>query len=383
MKEQSLCLGLLQGALVELWRVVESVPGSREVSSQSREEVEDDDVDEVKHTVKVFFTASSGVPHIPEVMAVALINDVQAGYCDSKIKTALPRLDWMERLKDGDPKYWQWYTRECTVHQQLFKDEFHHFKKRLNQTGGLHILQRLSSCEWDEETGKINGFHQYGYNGEDFLVFHLETQTWIAPKPQSVMTKHLWDRDNTKNDFWKNFIERVCIDSLHKHLKYGRSSLMRTELPSVSLLQKTSSSPVSCHASGFYPDRASLFWRKDGEELHEGVDHGEILPNHDGTFQMSVDLDVSSVTPEEWSKYECVFQLSGVKEDVTKLNKAVIITNEGSPVHIYVIVAVVVFALALIAATGFMVYRKKKAAKCPPSPDSGSELSEKLNPQPI
>ena len=102
------------------------------------------------------------------------------------------------------------------------------------------------------------------------------------------------------------------------------------ELPSVSLLQKTPSSPVSCLATGFYPHRASLVWRKDGEELHEEVDHGEILPNHDGTFQMSVDLDVSSVTPEDWSRYDCVFQLDGVTEDiVTKLEKDRIRSNWG------------------------------------------------------
>ncbi|XP_049895773.1 major histocompatibility complex class I-related gene protein-like, partial [Epinephelus moara] len=105
---------------------------------------------------------------------------------------------------------------------------------------------------------------------------------------------------------------------------------LSADLPSVSLLQKSPSSPVSCHATGFYPNSAMMFWRKDGEELHENVDRGEILPNHDGSFQMSSDLNVSSVSPEDWKKYECVFQLSGVKEDiVTKLNKAVIRTNRG------------------------------------------------------
>ncbi|XP_031150534.2 major histocompatibility complex class I-related gene protein-like [Sander lucioperca] len=100
------------------------------------------------------------------------------------------------------------------------------------------------------------------------------------------------------------------------------------EVPSVSLLQKSPSSPVSCHATGFYPDRAMMFWRKDGEELHEDVDLGEILPNHDGSFQMSADLDLSSVPAEDWRRYDCVFQLSGVEDDiVTKQDKAKIRTN--------------------------------------------------------
>lgn len=102
------------------------------------------------------------------------------------------------------------------------------------------------------------------------------------------------------------------------------------ELPSVSLLQKTPSSPVSCHATGFYPDRVMVFWSRDGEELHEDVEHGELLSNPDGTFQMSVDLDLSVVKPDDWSRYTCVFQLSGVEHDiVTKLDPSVIKTNWG------------------------------------------------------
>ena len=94
----------------------------------------------------------------------------------------------------------------------------------------------------------------------------------------------------------------------------------------MSLLQRTPSSPVTCHATGFYPDRALIFWRRDGEEIHEDVKHGEILRNHDGSFQMSVHLNVSSISPADWSRYDCVFQLSGV-QNVTKLNKDAIRTN--------------------------------------------------------
>lgn len=91
----------------------------------------------------------------------------------------------------------------------------------------VHILQRFSRCEWDEETEEVNGFHQYGYDGEDFLTFNLETQTWIATKPQAVITKHLWDKDKFNNDFWKKFLKQVCVDCLKMHMSYGRSFLLR------------------------------------------------------------------------------------------------------------------------------------------------------------
>uniref|UniRef100_A0A3Q1CNE3 Ig-like domain-containing protein n=1 Tax=Amphiprion ocellaris TaxID=80972 RepID=A0A3Q1CNE3_AMPOC len=284
----------------------------------------------VKHSFSGIFTASTGTSNLPEVVAVALVNNIEASYCDSKIEKAIPKQDWMENLRDGEPEYWKEYAQDCAVNRLFFEEQFHILKRRLNQTTSVHILQKVIGCEWDDETETSHGYQHYGFDGEDFLVFDLKTLTWIATKPQAVITKHYWDRQKTTNDLWKYYLTQVCVDWLKKHLKYGRISLMRTDLPSVSLLQKTPSSQVTCHATGFYPDRADLFWRKDGEELHEDVDKGEILPNHDGTFQMSVDLKISSITPEDWKKYDCVFQLSGVKDDIiTKLDKSVIRTNQS------------------------------------------------------
>ncbi|XP_068432165.1 major histocompatibility complex class I-related gene protein-like [Clinocottus analis] len=151
-----------------------------------------------------------------------------------------------------------------------------------------------------------------------------------APKQQAFATKLRWDTEKARLEYNKYYYIHKCPDWLKNYVHYGRSFLQKTELPLVSLLQKSPSSPVCCHATGFYPDRASLFWRKDGEELHEDVNHGEILHNHDGTFQMSVDLNLSSVPAEDWRRYECVFQLSGVEKDsVTRLDEAVIRTNAG------------------------------------------------------
>ncbi|XP_035849287.1 major histocompatibility complex class I-related gene protein-like [Sander lucioperca] len=188
----------------------------------------------------------------------------------------------------------------------------------------------MYGCEWDDETLEVSGYDQYGYDGEDFIVFDLKTESFIAPKPQAVITKHKWDNDKAQIAQRKHYLTQHCPEWLKKYVNYGRSSLLRTEVPSVSLLQKSPSSPVSCHATGFYPDRVLMFWRKDGEELHEDVVVGEILPNHDGSFQMSVDLDLSSVPAEDWRRYDCVFQLSGMKKDIfTKLDEAVIRTNRG------------------------------------------------------
>ncbi|XP_049891166.1 uncharacterized protein LOC126384249 [Epinephelus moara] len=313
------------------------------------------------HSLQLFYTGSVRVPNFPEFVAVVMVDEVEVIYCDSNIPGAEPKQDWMKKLLKDDVKHMDWYNDECRHSHSFFNTTIESLMQQFNQTGGVHTFQRMFGCEFDYETRKVYGFNQYGYDGEDFIALDLKTDTWLAPKPQAVPTKHKWDNDKTGFAAIKTYLTQHCPDQLKKYVQYGRSSLLRKDLPTVSLLQKSPSSPVSCHATGFYPDRAMMFWRKDGEEIHEDVDYEEILPNQDGSFQMSVDLNLSSVPPEDWEKYDCVFQLSGVKEDiVTKLDEAVIRTNWGeSHVGPIIIRAVgVLLLLALVYAGCFICKRK-------------------------
>ncbi|KAM9384602.1 major histocompatibility complex class I-related gene protein-like isoform 5-T8 [Pholidichthys leucotaenia] len=334
----------------------------------------------VKHSLQYFLTTSSGVPGFPEFVAVGIVDGQQTEYYDSEIKKVIPKQDWME--KNVEPEFWERQTQNVIGFQQTFKVGIDILKQLFNQTGGIHLIQVMSGCEWDDETDVKKGYMQYGYDGEDFFTLDLKTESWITATPQAVIIILQWDKNKGLMSFLKNYLNHECVDGLKKFVNYGRDSLMRKVLPSVSLLQKSSSSPVTCHATGFYPDKAELMWRKDGVELHEEVDKGEILPNHDGSFQMSVDLKLSSVSAEDWDKYDCVFQLSGVKEDrITKLDKKVIRTNERNDLTtttIIIVVAAVV--LAVIAVVGFIFY-KKKTEKCPPSPAVNPEIQQQMLPR--
>ncbi|CAL8393989.1 unnamed protein product [Boreogadus saida] len=152
------------------------------------------------------------------------------------------------------------------------------------------------------------------------------------------------------------------------------------ERPRVSLLERSPSSPVVCHATGFYPDRVVVFWRRDGQELHEQVDPGEVLPNHDGTFQVSVGLNLTAVPQEDWGRYECVVQLKGIEEISTPLDPALIRTNwvykSGITIPIIIGFVVLLLAAAAAAAVAVFVYKKRNGS------DTSSENTEGQNPAP-
>ncbi|XP_026021424.1 class I histocompatibility antigen, F10 alpha chain-like [Astatotilapia calliptera] len=260
-------------------------------------------------------------------MAVAEVKRTEFGYCDSSKKILETRQDWVQKTLYNDKAQLDSYNELCfAILPYVFRKWISKWQQLASQSEVVNTLQMMEGCEWDENTGE------------------------------------------------------TCPDWLKKYLKNGNSTLLRKVLPSIFLLWKTPSSPVSCHATGFYPQRALMFWRKDGVEIHEGVDPGEILPNNDGTFQMSVGLNVSSVTPEEWKRYECVFQFSNAEDSIiTNLNKTVNWRKNRirHDQKILIIAAAVVLVVIIVAVTVIAIH-KMKEGRCPSSsPHNTIELSER------
>ncbi|XP_054623386.1 class I histocompatibility antigen, F10 alpha chain-like [Dunckerocampus dactyliophorus] len=340
----------------------------------------------VIHKLNYLTTASSTVKYIPGFVEVRCVDEVEIFYYDSNTRKAEAKQDWLKKYTAFgiEMYYWQGQVRNAADNEKVYQYYIEIAKELFNQTGGVHILQVMYGCEWDDETDEVKGWFQAGYDGEDIISLDMKTWTWTAAKPQAVSIKYLWDGDKAELDYHKDYYTNYCPYCLKNYVNSGRKVLMRTELPEVFLLQKTPSSPVSCFATGFYPNRVALFWRKDGEELHEDVEHGELLPNHDGTFQLTVDLNVE-VTADVEGKYECVFQLSGVKEDmVTKLERRSILSNANHEDHgsvaVAATVAVVTVVVVLLAAIIIVKCRKNRQANHDPAArDGGSELSECLS----
>nr|BAA82711.1 MHC class I [Oncorhynchus mykiss] len=338
----------------------------------------------VTHSLKYFYTASSEVPNFPEFVVVGMVDGAQMVHYDSNSQRMVPKQDWMNKAAETLPQYWESQTGNCKGQQQTFKANIDIVNQRFNQSGGVHTFQLMYGCELGDD-GITRGDFQLGYDGADFLSLDKSTLTWTAANQKAVITKLKWDATGAEANFQKNYLENTCIEWLKKYVNYGKDTLERKVRPSVSLLQKTPSSPVTCHATGFYPSGVMVFWQKDGQEQHGDVEHGEILQNDDGTFQKSTHL---TVTPEEWknNKYQCVVQLAGIEDDITKvLIESEIQTNFGKtnrgsndPNTIGLIIGGVI-ALLVIIVVGVVIWKKKNKKGFVPAStsDTDSENSGK------
>ncbi|XP_048057874.1 DLA class I histocompatibility antigen, A9/A9 alpha chain-like [Megalobrama amblycephala] len=321
-----------------------------------------------KHSLKYIYTSVSGDKNFA---STGLVDDVQFMYFDINTKKASPKTEWVKQNEESD--YWGFQTRSLKEQHQWILSTI------WTESAGEHTYQITYGCEWNDETGKTNVFRQYGYDGEDFLFMDMKRDKWISPMRQGFSLHKRCDNETIRFNYWKNYLEMDCIDTLKKLLKLGKSSLEKTVSPQVSLLQTNSSSPVLCHVTHFYPSDITITWMRNGQELYKDVKVGKLLPNEDGTFQKTVILQTE---PEEWRKNEfsCVVEHQSKTFRKTLTEKEIRTNNEtAAPVDVTVVVVPVVTLslLLIISVIVYLVYQRKlKSGYVPAKPSpSGSESS--------
>ncbi|XP_069055122.1 class I histocompatibility antigen, F10 alpha chain [Lepisosteus oculatus] len=331
----------------------------------------------VTHSLRYFYTGTSGMTNFPEFVTVGLVDGQPFTYYDSNIRRETPRQDWMAKSVGAD--YWESETQNSIGTEQVFKANIETAKKRFNQTGGVHTWQNMYGCELDDD-GTTRGFYQFGYDGADYISLDKSTLTWTAANQRGMTTKLKWDPLTAENQRLKAYLENTCIEWLKKYVGYGRETLLRTERPQVSVSHKDSGSggyEVTCLATGFFPKDVTVSWQRDGQELHEDVESGEVVPNGDGSFQVRKRLTVRAGEKDKY-QYSC-------RVDHKSLNPGEEVVRTWVPpssnllVIIGAVVGVLLVLVAVFAGAFFWKKRgdKKSYSSAPTHDNSSSGSSEK------
>nr|QHB49876.1 MHC class I antigen [Ctenopharyngodon idella] len=320
------------------------------------------------HSLKYVYTGVSRGIDFPEFTAVGMVDDGQFMYFDSNSMKAVPKTEWIRQNEGAD--YWDRQTQVLIGSHQTFKDSIQIAMERFNQSKGVHTWQKMYGCELNDD-GTTQGFYQYAYDGADFVSLDKNTLTWTAANPQAVITKHKWEATAVAEQN-KVYLENTCIEWLKKYVAYGKDTLERKVSPQVSLLQKDPSSPVTCHATGFYPSGVTITWQKNGQDHDEDVDLGELLPNEDGSFQRMSTLNVG---PDEWknNRFSCVVEHQD--KTIRKTEDDIITNFDSVPIAIIVGAVAAVVLVIVIGVVGYLVYQRKKGFKPVSASDDGSNSS--------
>ncbi|KAK6470091.1 H-2 class I histocompatibility antigen, partial [Huso huso] len=316
------------------------------------------------HSYWYMYTGITEGNNFPEFVVVGGVDDIQLNYYDSDTKEVIPK---HQIMKDAaDPDFYKRNTQNFDATGAVFKENVKIAMKRFNQTNGVHTVQQMYGCELDDDRTK-RGFFQYGFDGKDFISFDKDSLTWTAPVQQAVITKHKWDADRAWGQQTKAYLETECIEWLQKYIQYGRETLERRVPPAVTLHQRkargSADTEVLCHVTGFFPRAVEVTWVRDGrDQLDEGVQSGEVLPNQDGTYQLRKILTVSS-EEQKGHSYSCQVDHASFTEKQNYIwdpNMRSSDGNEGGP-PIGIIAGVIVGVLALAAVIiGVVIWKKKQ-----------------------
>ncbi|XP_053150097.1 major histocompatibility complex class I-related gene protein-like isoform X2 [Hemicordylus capensis] len=289
----------------------------------------------------------------PNFFSVANLDGYLASFYDSNTRRIVPRASWMKNLEEDSPDDWGLLTQRALIGELRFKGNLMNLQKYYNQSAGLHILQRVIGCELPED-GRRVGYHQYGYNGRDFISFDKETLTWTAADTQAQMAQRKLDTDLARSRNIKFWEENQCIEELQKFLEYGKGALSKNEPPVVKVRRKAGYDgweTLICRLYGFYPKEIDATWRKDGEVWEQDTFRGFVSPNSDGTYHTWLSIQID---PKERDHFRCHVEHDGLPEplDLAWEESATGWSRVG------VILGVILGILAVLLAVGIIFYFK-------------------------
>nr|AAB97349.1 MHC class I antigen [Triakis scyllium] len=316
------------------------------------------------HSLRYFYTSMTPISGLPEFVAVGYVDELEFVHYDSDMKKMIPRQRWM--AESVGPDYWERNTQNLRGSEQTGKVDIQTLMTRTNQSGGIHILQRMYGCELRED-GSTGGFFRDGWDGKDSIVFDKEHLRWIAVGQWDVLTKEKWDKDQGLNQQWKGYLEGICIEWLKKYLRYGERQL-RPAAPTVSFTRLGDSKKLSCVATGFYPQSIELKLHRDQAAADVPYSSG-VRPNHDGTYQMEKQTDFE---PSDPAKFSCEVDHAGLSQKLVVFYEPK--ADSMLPVIIGIVIAVLV--LVALAVVGVVLYRKKAGQKPGYNPAKTSDRGE-------
>nr|ARR31591.1 MHC class I antigen [Chlorocebus pygerythrus] len=269
------------------------------------------------HSMRYFDTAVSRPGRgEPRFISVGYVDDTQFVRFDSDAESPRmePRAPWVEQ--EG-PEYWEGQTRIAEAQAQTDRESLRNLRGYYNQSeGGSHTLQRMFGCDLGPDGRLLRGYHQYAYDGKDYIALNEDLRSWTAADMAAQNTQRKWEAAGAAEQD-RAYLEGECLEWLRRYLENGKEMLQRAEPPKTHVTHHPVSdheATLRCWALGFYPAEITLTWQRDGEDQTQDTELVETRPGGDGTFQKWGAVVVPS---GEEQRYMCHVQHQGLLEPLT------------------------------------------------------------------
>ncbi|XP_036076156.1 patr class I histocompatibility antigen, A-108 alpha chain isoform X1 [Rousettus aegyptiacus] len=312
------------------------------------------------HSLRYFYTAWSRPGHgEPRFVTVGYVDDTQFSRFDSDAasRRAEPRAPWMEQVAQEDPQYWDQETQRSRDSAQTMRVNLRTLRRYYNQSeAGSHTLQDMYGCDMGPDGRLLRGYHQFAYDGADYLALNEDLHSWTAANAAAQITRRKWEEVGAAESY-RAYLEGECVEWLLKHLEMGKETLQRADPPKAHVTHHPISDnavTLRCWALGFYPEEITLTWQRDGEEQTQDMELVETRPAGDGTFQKWAAVAVPS---GEEQRYTCHVQHEGLPQPLT-------LRWEPPPpatIPIVAIIAALVLLGAIGAVFGAAMWRRKRS----------------------
>uniref|UniRef100_G3U9S3 Ig-like domain-containing protein n=1 Tax=Loxodonta africana TaxID=9785 RepID=G3U9S3_LOXAF len=317
------------------------------------------------HSLRYFHTAVSRPGRgEPRYIEVGYVDDTQFVRFDSDAANPRmePRAPWMEQ--EG-PEYWDRNTQNAKGHAQTFRASLRTLRGYYNQSdagSGSHTIRLLYGCEVGADGRLLRGYHQYAYDGADYLALNEDLRSWTAADTAAQISKGKFEVVRVA-EYRRAYLEGACLQWLGKYLENGKETLQRVDPPKTHMTHHCISdheATLKCWALGFHPAEITLTWQRDGEDQTQDMELVETRPAGDGTFQKWAALVVPS---GEEQRYTCRVQHEGLSEPVTLRWE---LSSQASTPKIEVVAGLLLLGtvvLGVVVAGAVVMWRKKNSGR--------------------
>ncbi|XP_077340550.1 class I histocompatibility antigen, F10 alpha chain-like isoform X2 [Lithobates pipiens] len=322
------------------------------------------------HTLRYYYTGvSSPGSGLPVYSLLGYVDDKEISNFNSDTRQYLPKTEWMKKLESD---YWEENTQTARSAQLVSQHNVQILMNRFNQTGGIHVVQKMYGCELrDDDT--TEGYEQYGYDGRDLMYLDTQRGIWIPTMNEAQISTQRWNspemREGERN---KNYLENECIEWLKKHIINGREDLERRVPPEVKVwgrAQQDGITRLQCLVYGFHPRPVDVKWMRNGKDHLLSDEMSPTLPHPDGTYQIRVSVEVPT---QEADTYSCHVDHSSLEEVLTKKYEP----DNGLPLAMIIGIACAVVIIAVALGVGIFCYKKRgKGYKTTSTSDANSDSS--------